>query len=117
MKNLIFPVLLLTLAVSVKAYRLAGYESRLLGAGDFNNDAKDAGDVGAGHSVTALYEIVPTDQLFEFAGKNIDSLKYQSTAFTPAAAGKTHVGSDKNGYRAKCLQLMEKARLLAENRN
>src|SRR5207237_128143 len=45
----------------VLAYRLIGYENRLLQKEDFHNDAKDAGDMGAGHSVTALYEIVPTD--------------------------------------------------------
>lgn len=43
----------------VKAYRLVGYENRLLNNEDFNNDKKDAGDMGSGHSVTALYEIVP----------------------------------------------------------
>src|SRR5205085_12272198 len=43
----------------VASYRLIGYESRLLRKEDFNNDAKDAGDIGAGHSVTALYELVP----------------------------------------------------------
>ena len=45
----------------VRAYRLLGYEDRLLRDEDFANDAKDAGDVGAGHTVTALYEIVRTD--------------------------------------------------------
>ncbi len=44
---------------TVQAYRLIGYEDRMLQAQEFNNDRKDAGDVGAGHSVTALYEIVP----------------------------------------------------------
>lgn len=43
----------------VKAYRLIGYENRVLAARDFDNDAKDAGELGAGHSVTAFYEIVP----------------------------------------------------------
>jgi Ca-activated chloride channel family protein len=43
----------------VAAYRLIGYENRLLKAEDFDNDAKDAGEIGAGHTVTALYEIVP----------------------------------------------------------
>ena len=45
----------------VRAYRLLGYEDRLLRDEDFANDAKDAGDIGAGHTVTALYEIVRTD--------------------------------------------------------
>ncbi|MCK4501595.1 MAG: DUF3520 domain-containing protein, partial [Desulfuromonadales bacterium] len=45
----------------VKSYRLIGYENRLLAAEDFANDKKDAGDMGAGHTVTALYEIIPQD--------------------------------------------------------
>ncbi|MEL7250939.1 MAG: von Willebrand factor type A domain-containing protein [Bacteroidota bacterium] len=44
---------------SVKSYRLVGYENRLLAKEDFDDDTKDAGDIGAGHSVTALYEIIP----------------------------------------------------------
>ena len=43
----------------VAAYRLIGYENRLLRNQDFNDDKKDAGEIGAGHTVTALYEIVP----------------------------------------------------------
>lgn len=46
---------------TVKSYRLVGYENRLLNNEDFNNDKKDAGDMGSGHSVTALYEIVPAN--------------------------------------------------------
>ena len=45
----------------VKAYRLVGYENRMLNKEDFNNDKKDAGDIGCGHTVTALYEIIPAD--------------------------------------------------------
>jgi Ca-activated chloride channel family protein len=62
----------------VQAYRLIGYESRLLKDEDFNNDVKDAGDMGAGHNVTAFYEIVPTGIPFNAAG-SIDPLKYQQT--------------------------------------
>jgi len=59
----------------VDAYRLVGYENRLLAAEDFNDDRKDAGDMGAGHRVTALYEIVPTDG---HAGDGrVDPLRYQ----------------------------------------
>ncbi|RIK79640.1 MAG: hypothetical protein DCC68_12735 [Planctomycetota bacterium] len=49
----------------VGAYRLIGYENRILAKEDFNNDKKDAGDIGAGHTVTALYEIVPPSELAE----------------------------------------------------
>jgi Ca-activated chloride channel family protein len=59
----------------VKAYRLIGYENRDLKDEDFNNDAKDAGDMGAGHSVTALYEIIPAHSDETIPG--IDSLRYQ----------------------------------------
>ena len=62
----------------VQAYRLIGYESRLLEAKDFNDDTKDAGEMGAGHSVTALYEIIPVGVKSNFA-PNIDPLKYQKT--------------------------------------
>lgn len=62
----------------VQAYRLIGYESRLLEAKDFNDDTKDAGEMGAGHSVTALYEIIPVGVKSNFA-PSIDPLKYQKT--------------------------------------
>lgn len=67
----------------VASYRLIGYENRLLRKEDFNNDAKDAGDIGAGHSVTALYELVmPGD---DSATPSVDPLKYQSTKITAAS--------------------------------
>lgn len=60
----------------VQAYRLVGYENRLLEAEDFNNDQKLGGDMGVGHSVTALYEIIPAGIKSDFAGA-VDDLKYQ----------------------------------------
>ncbi|NVO85523.1 vWA domain-containing protein [Hymenobacter terrestris] len=66
----------------VREYRLVGYENRLLAAEDFNNDRKDAGELGSGHTVTALYEIVPVG-----APTTVDALKYQpAPATTPALA-------------------------------
>jgi Ca-activated chloride channel family protein len=62
----------------VGAYRLIGYEKRLLRPEDFNNDAKDAGEIGAGHTVTALYEIVPAGG--EIRGGRVDELKYQPSS-------------------------------------
>jgi Ca-activated chloride channel family protein len=59
----------------VGAYRLIGYENRLLAKEDFNDDTKDAGEIGAGHSVTALYEIVPAGK--PLPGGSVDGLKYQ----------------------------------------
>lgn len=61
----------------VQAYRLIGYENRMLAAEDFNDDAKDAGELGSGHTVTALYEIIPVGMKDEFTGAVIP-LKYQS---------------------------------------
>jgi Ca-activated chloride channel family protein len=67
----------------VKAYRLIGYENRLLRDEDFNNDKKDAGDLGSGHTVTALYEIIPVGVESQYLP--VDQLKYQSTTINPAA--------------------------------
>ena len=61
----------------VRAYRLLGYEDRLLRDEDFANDAKDAGDVGAGHTVTALYEIVRTDAPSDVPLPESGTLRYQ----------------------------------------
>lgn len=63
----------------VGAYRLVGYENRIMAAQDFNNDKKDAGEIGAGHTVTALYEIIPAGEELA-SGTNVDALKYQSQA-------------------------------------
>jgi Ca-activated chloride channel homolog len=60
----------------VKGYRLVGYENRLLNDEDFNDDKKDAGEMGAGHTVTALYEIIPAGSAESLKG--IDPLKYQA---------------------------------------
>ncbi|MGI8955467.1 MAG: YfbK domain-containing protein [Chthoniobacterales bacterium] len=73
----------------VASYRLIGYEKRVLRKEDFNNDKIDAGEIGAGHTVTALYEVVPAG-----AGANpaasvppVDSLKYQESASSPVFRG------------------------------
>ena len=67
----------------VADYRLIGYENRLLANEDFNNDQKDAGELGAGHTVTALYEIVPVGA----ANPLVDKLKYQAAAGPTPAPG------------------------------
>ncbi len=69
----------------VKAYRLVGYENRLLNNEDFNDDKKDAGELGAGHTVTAIYEIIPagSDELVA----SVDPLKYQQTTSTTLSSG------------------------------
>jgi Ca-activated chloride channel family protein len=70
----------------VREYRLLGYENRLLAAEDFNDDRKDAGELGAGQQVTALYEVVPVGAP-ETSSASVDALKYQKTANSPAASG------------------------------
>ncbi len=65
----------------VQAYRLIGYENRLLNNEDFVDDKKDAGEMGAGHTVTVLYEIIPVGVESKFL-KDIGDLKYQNTKIT-----------------------------------
>ena len=64
----------------VGAFRLIGYENRVMAHRDFNDDTKDAGEIGAGHHVTALYELVPAGN--EDAGQKIEALKYTTTTTT-----------------------------------
>lgn len=72
----------------VQSYRLLGYENRRLAAADFNNDRKDAGEIGAGHCVTALYEVVPAGQEGSVPG-SVDELRYAGVP-----GGKGQVKSD-----------------------
>jgi len=60
----------------VQAYRLIGYENRLLAKEDFNDDKVDAGEIGAGHTVTALYEVVPAGTESPVQAPGVDALKY-----------------------------------------
>ncbi|MCA9763864.1 MAG: von Willebrand factor type A domain-containing protein [Gemmatimonadetes bacterium] len=68
----------------VASYRLIGYENRMLAAEDFADDAKDAGDLGAGHAVTALYEVVPVGAT-PVARRPTDSLRYQRVSMVTRA--------------------------------
>ncbi len=65
---------------NVQAYRLIGYENRLLNDEDFNDDTKDAGELGSGHTVTALYEVVPHGVEIDNNLMGVDPLKYQKPA-------------------------------------
>jgi len=79
----------------VKEYRLVGYENRLLNEEDFDDDKKDAGELGAGHSVTALYEIVP-------AGNTSDKyrrLRYQLTDVMETASGNNELATIQLRYK------------------
>ncbi len=81
----------------VKAYRLIGYENRIMANEDFNDDKKDAGELGAGHTVTALYEIIPAGSNEEV--KKTDKLKYQETQVKTAAAASNEIMTVKLRYK------------------
>ena len=83
----------------VAAYRLLGYESRLLAPEDFNDDAKDAGDMGSGHTVTALYELIPTGSTSARLPR-VDALKYQRGGELPAEAGSGEWATVRMKYKA-----------------
>jgi Ca-activated chloride channel homolog len=77
---------------------LIGYENRLLNKEDFNDDKKDAGELGSGHTVTALYEVIPTGIEDEFL-KNVDYLKYQKKAKSSKASGSDEILTVKFRYK------------------
>jgi Ca-activated chloride channel family protein len=81
----------------VAAYRLIGYENRVLRSEDFNDDKKDAGEIGAGHSVTALYEIVPAG--VTPPTRRVDALKYQEAPAVSAAADSDELMTVKLRYK------------------
>ena len=85
----------------VQAYRLIGYENRALKNEDFNNDKKDAGELGSGHTVTAMYEIIPTgaDATHEPLHP-IDPLKYQQQQIDPSAYNSEDLMTLKLRYKA-----------------
>ena len=67
----------------VQGYRLIGYENRLLAEEDFKDDTKDAGEMGAGHTVTMLYEIIPTG-VRSSSSRRVDPLRYGTSVSAPA---------------------------------
>lgn len=81
----------------VSAFRLIGYENRVLSHQDFNDDRKDAGEIGADHTVTALYEIVPAGRGLAIPGT--DPLKYQTPGAPTGAAVKGELGTVKLRYK------------------
>mgnify|MGYP006283767869 CR=1 FL=1 len=89
----------------VESYRLIGYENRLLNEEDFEDDKKDAGEIGAGHTVTALYEIVPAKR-YSSAGV----LKYQSASLNEKAKKSNELLTMKlrykepDGYKSKLIE-------------
>jgi Ca-activated chloride channel homolog len=82
----------------IEAYRLIGYENRLLAPEDFNDDRKDAGELGAGHTVTALYELIPAGSGEKIPG--VDDLKYQTRPeIAPNAADSGEIMTVKLRYK------------------
>ena len=81
----------------VKGYRLIGYENRVLNNEDFNDDTKDAGELGAGHTVTALYEIIPAGSKEKLS--NTDELKYQKADMQPTALNTNELMTVKFRYK------------------
>jgi secreted protein with Ig-like and vWFA domain len=79
----------------VAGYRLIGYENRVMAAEDFNDDKKDAGEIGAGHTVTALYEVVPAGK--PVASTPVDELKYAPKSQSPAAVADQEKGEPATG--------------------
>jgi len=83
----------------VQAYRLLGYENRLLADEDFNDDTKDAGEMGSGHSVTALYEIIPAGAPNDGTIRRPDSLRYQTNVAPRVQLGTRELGFVKVRYK------------------
>jgi Ca-activated chloride channel family protein len=81
----------------VESYRLIGYENRVLAHDDFNDDQKDAGEIGAGHTVTALYEIAPAGS--GEAVPRVDPLRYQNEGGRSAAAATDELMTVKIRYK------------------
>ncbi len=92
--------------VKVKEYRLVGYENRLLNEEDFDNDKIDAGELGSGHTVTALYEIVLAGE----KDKDDSNLKYQTTTVNDFAKNSNELVNiklrykDPDGYKSKLIE-------------
>ncbi len=83
----------------VSGYRLIGYENRVLNKEDFNDDKKDAGELGSGHTVTALYEIIPAGVKSEFL-KDVDPLKYQKNNKAESSSFNDEILTVKFRYKA-----------------
>lgn len=83
----------------VAAYRLIGYENRLLQNEDFSNDTIDAGELGAGHTVTALYEIIPANASSDDKAANEDELKYSQVSYESNGQFKDELATMKFRYK------------------
>ncbi|MBT5874341.1 MAG: VWA domain-containing protein, partial [Candidatus Latescibacteria bacterium] len=97
----------------VQAYRLIGYENRILAKEDFNDDRKDAGELGAGHTVTALYEVVPRGG--EGPSTSVDSLKYQTTEIRSGAYTSAEMMTVKMRFKRPGVERSEAIELLVSD--
>ena len=84
----------------VAGYRLIGYENRMLAAEDFADDTKDAGELGAGHTVTAIYEIIPVGADSPVELRRSTATRYQDTRITPDALASGEMMTLKLRYKA-----------------
>jgi Ca-activated chloride channel family protein len=94
----------------VAAYRLIGYENRLLRDQDFNDDTKDAGEIGSGHTVTALYEVIPVGARTDQKVEGVDPLRYQAPSDRASRSGSEELifvrlrYKDPNGDTSKLIE-------------
>jgi Ca-activated chloride channel family protein len=95
----------------VASYRLIGYENRMLEAQDFNDDTKDAGEIGAGHTVTAIYEVVPAGAAVVGDAPAVDALKYQGEREPTTVASGGELATVKLRYKAPRGDTSEKIEL------
>ena len=102
---------------AVSAYRLIGYEKRILQDEDFNDDSKDAGDMGAGHSVTALYEWIPAGGAIDIP--SVDRLKYQRVSPVGTAAAEAMTVKirykEPNGRKSELIEVPVENRMAGSN--
>lgn len=100
----------------VQAYRLLGYEDRLLAKEDFNNDAKLGGDMGVGHNVTALYEIIPAGVKDDAFAGSVDPLKYQKEPKTEIKNASSELMTVKFRYKDPNADVSKMESVVVENK-
>jgi len=100
----------------VQAYRLLGYEDRLLAKEDFNNDAKLGGDMGVGHNVTALYEIIPVGVKDDSFAGSVDPLKYQKESKAAVNNGSSELMTVKFRYKDPNADVSKMESIVVENK-
>ncbi len=100
---------------AIDGYRMIGYENRVLAPEDFNNDAKDAGEMGADHTVTVLYEIIPKGVKSRY-NVSIDPLKYQGKQVKGESVIASELGTIKYRYKTPTGKSSVKSEEVIQNR-